>query len=61
MSNQNRIIRVNCCNACPLSGDCKEWKKLTKKQKVYLALSNDVPVDFMLSGCPLEEDKETGK
>ncbi len=52
---QNRFIRVTSCNECPLDQNCKAWKQLTKQQKVFLNLSNSVPVNFMLTNCPLEQ------
>ena len=52
---QNRFIRVTCCADCPLNGECKAWKKLDSKAKTFLNLSNSVPVDFMLTDCPLEQ------
>lgn len=52
---QNRFIRVTCCADCPKNGERSARKKLDKKQKVFLTLSNSVPVDMMLTDCPLEQ------
>ena len=55
MKSQKRIIRVSSCSDCPLQGKCKAWKNLTKKERVFISISNSVPHDFMLSKCELEE------
>lgn len=55
MKSQKRIIRVNSCADCPFQGKCKAWKALTKKERVFISISNSVPHDFMLKNCDLEE------
>lgn len=52
---QNRFISVTCCAECPLNGTCSAWSKLDSKQKTFLNLSNSVPVDMMLTECPLKQ------
>lgn len=54
---QNKVIYVNSCAECPFNGNCKAWKKLSSKDRVYLTIGNSVPQDMMLKACPLE-DKE---
>jgi len=51
-----KIIRVKSCETCPHYGKCKAWKKLTSKQRVSITISTSTPKDFMLNGCPLEDD-----
>lgn len=57
MKSQKRIIRVNSCSECPFQGECKAWKALTKKQRVFISIGSGVPHDFMLKDCDLEEVK----
>jgi len=53
-----KIIKVDSCNNCPYNGACKSWKKLTSKQRVYLTISNSIPINFMLKDCELEDLQE---
>ena len=55
MKTQKRVIRVNSCDECPLIGECKAWKSLTSKERVFISIGNGVPTDFMLKDCHLEE------
>jgi len=54
MKSQKRIIRVNSCDECPFRGECKAWKALTKKERVFISIGNGVPHGFMLANCELE-------
>lgn len=56
MVNQKRLIRVSSCSECPYNGKCPAFKKLTKKQIVFINLSDSVPANFMLKDCHLEEE-----
>ena len=58
MANPTRQILVTCCNDCPFNMKCKAWKGMSRKDKVYLNLSSNVPHDFMLAKCPLDEAQE---
>jgi len=53
--NPIKQILVTSCSDCPFNMTCKAWDDLSGKDKVYLNLSNDVPHDFMLAKCPLED------
>jgi len=49
-----KIIIVDDCIQCPIIGTCKEWAKLTKKQKFVATCG--VGVDkVMLRTCPLAD------
>lgn len=51
-----KIIRVTACNNCPHEGTCAAWKKLNPAQRVQLAIGNSTPHNFILVGCPLDDD-----
>lgn len=51
-----KIIKVASCNKCPYNLKCKAWKDLSQRQRVYLTIGNDVPHDFILKTCKLEDD-----
>lgn len=51
-----KIIKVENCQSCPYEGTCKAWKDLTAKQRIYLSISNNVPHEFMLEKCHLEDE-----
>ena len=48
-------IIVTDCQSCPFDSNCEAWKKLTRKQRVTLTISNSVPQNFILKTCPLED------
>tara|TARA_R110001632_G_scaffold21394_2_gene62664 strand:- start:452 stop:631 length:180 start_codon:yes stop_codon:yes gene_type:complete len=51
-----KIIAIESCQECPLVGECKAWKALTKSQRVQLAISNTTPTSFILAKCHLEDE-----
>ncbi len=54
----SKVIKVSCCADCPFNMQCKAWKKLSSKQRVYLAISHSVPHDMILKDCHLEDEIE---
>ena len=50
-----KIIKVKSCDTCPFNGKCNAWKELTSIQRVTLAIGNNIPVDFILLKCELED------
>lgn len=52
---KKKVIYVNSCQECPFNGQCKAWKALSRKDRVYLTISTSVPLDMVLEACPLEE------
>lgn len=56
----NKIIEVEWCYDCPLYGECKAWKKLSRKNRVMLTIGNGVG-DFILLGCPLTDGPDLKK
>lgn len=54
MESSKVVIIIDDCVFCPFVGKCTPWKKLTKKQRLYLKISNNVG-KFILKGCPLPD------
>ncbi len=52
-----KIIKVNNCQSCPYYGKCDAWTALKRKERVRLLMCNDVPNEFILAKCHLEDDK----
>lgn len=48
-----KMIIVEDCTACPLVSECKEFKKLTPKQRVYIMTYVGLK-NAILKTCPLE-------
>ncbi len=56
MSQPKKIIIVTGCNTnCPLRNTCQVWKKLTPNQRISLTIGVNIPHDFILKDCPLED------
>jgi hypothetical protein len=51
-----KIIAIDSCQECPLIGECKAWKSLTKSQRVQLAIGNSTPTKFILAKCHLDDE-----
>lgn len=58
LDNPIRVIRVACCDECPLKGECSSWRKLTKSQRVTLSISTSAPFGYMLKDCQLDLESE---
>lgn len=56
-----KIIKIDSCQECPLYGECKAWKSLTRSQRVQLAIGNMTPTSFILAKCHLDDDNKEGK
>jgi hypothetical protein len=49
-----KVIVIDDCSKCPLTGGCKPWKDLSGKQKAILLFGVGVG-KFILKGCPLPD------
>lgn len=49
-----KMIIVTDCLECPITSECKEYKKLTQEQKFYLKTSVGL-TNAILKNCPLED------
>lgn len=52
-----KVINIYSCNDCPFNGGCQAWKKLSRKQRVTLALGMGVQREFILRDCHLDDAK----
>ena len=60
MYKERKMVVVDSCDNCPFNGQCKPWKGLTSKQRVYLAIGHGVK-KFILKGCPLPDGEDNAE
>lgn len=60
MYKERKMIIIDSCGTCPFGGKCKPWLKLTSKQRVALAIGNNIQ-KFILKGCPLPDGEDNAE